>query len=104
MNTLKQYIDDLKIIDEHCKVGDMYNPFNILQAHIFLKLYELIYGIDDISRTEKLMRIITKTNAPDILGGEMCRRISDDKVLAHTDDDIKMWAQELFGKIDKSKL
>jgi len=99
MKTFKQYIE------EHCKTGKYFGPFNMLQIKILDRLYynhlkDKVDGFGDeniLSNSDLITMFFNKLpDALTVLGGVLCRRIPDEKTLRYTGTDLNVWALELF--------
>lgn len=98
MISFKEYIV------EHCKTGALFNPFNKLETDVFLALYDKLYpGEENIRPGLKIMRIMRHTTAGQILGDVMCKKISNERVVNYSQQDVDIWAEELAQRIKNEK-
>jgi hypothetical protein len=107
METFKQYFT------EHCKTGEYFGPFNVLQKDILRTLYfdhlkDRVERFDGEHITDDSSLIMTYIDMLPgifpILGDKLCKHIPDEKTIDHTEGDVKKWADALFRVIKIKKV
>jgi hypothetical protein len=93
-------------VEEHCKVGKYFAPFNNLQVKILDRLYfnhikDVVEGFDDdhIKNIDQLLDAYIEYLYPVVsyLGDVMCKKISNYKTINYTTNDIDRWASMLYN-------
>jgi len=109
MNNFNSLIQTIESIDavvlEHCKTGDYFRAFNMLQAKILRSVYEnyLRSHVKDADfgeiKTDSEIIMIFIDNYPSaikLLGDVLCKKIPNEKVIRHSMNDVDVWATKLF--------
>lgn len=102
MITFKQYLA------EHCKRGEYFKPFNLLQIKILRSLYDNFlvpnepeFSDLNVDTDEQLVNMYfdRRYDALSLLGDVLCKYIPDEKTVNHTKNDVDRWASQLYKLI-----
>ena len=102
---INEFYNNPEYVLEHCKRGEFFVPYNILQIKILSVMYNKylrgktqppINNLDDIINlfVERMPSIF------EVLGDKLCYTIPNYKTKNYTEEDLNRWAKQLISMIN----